>query len=61
MILLRATNESVGAEDCTEVSFAGEDEETLAQILAATLVRLSWTVELAQDGEDFSVLGEKEE
>ncbi len=61
MILLLATNESVGAEDPTEVSFAGEDEESLAAILAAILVRLGWTVERSQDGEEFFVLGEEEE
>ena len=61
MILLRALNESVGAEDYTEASFAGEDEESLAQILAATLMRLGWSIQLARDGGDFVELGEEEE
>ena len=47
-------------QEWNSISFEGDAEETLAHILAATLMRLDYEVEVSRDGGEFFVLGEDE-
>lgn len=48
-------------QDTTDVSFAGDEEEALAHVLGATLLRLGWEVQVSRDDGEFYTLGEDEE
>lgn len=59
--MIRLRVRSPFESEWTEVALEGEDEESSYHILAATLMRLEWTVYLSRDGGEFLLLGEDEE
>ena len=61
MISLSVRAGDLGGTEWTDVSFAGEDEDTLALLFTSKLVALGWEVEVVEDNEGIIQLENSDE